>query len=271
MSLDLTLDLPCEPKRTLGYGHVDAGTRVLINLVTMKAIGGTIKRNAAAEGRDLDKIRVRMTIIKPETEPDERDLTLAEIDSETAALNPLARHCQTCPASGGGVAFGCVRQVQYPITRAAEEWIRDRLPQPGTFAEFLMMNAIRDFNYDGGVVKRYREEKLFELPVGLASPHSPTINTDPFFHAILGVGPKLIPWHLAMILTWVNVLGLDGQHVHTLEAFETLTGLPPAERPARVSIALGAPHPDEGVKLMQKMLFAMASAWMIDVPLRVDS
>jgi hypothetical protein len=271
MSLDLTLDLPCEPKRTLGYGDADAGTRVLVNLVTMKTIGGTIRRNAAAEGRNLESIRVRMAHVRPGTQPQTRDLTLAEIDAETAALNPLAPHCQTCPASGGGVAFGCFRPIQYPITKAAEEWIRNRLPQPGTLGAFLMESAIRDFNYDGSAVKRHREGKLFELPGGLASHHSPGLTTDAFFHAVLGVGPKLEPWHMAMVLTWLGCLGLDGHHVHTPEAFETLTGLPAAQRPARVSLAIGSPDPDDGVKLIQKMLFAMASAWMLDLPLRVDS
>jgi hypothetical protein len=267
MSLDLTLDLPCEPKRTLGYGNADAGTRVLVNLVTMKTIGGTIKRKAMAEGRDLDSLRVRLAIVKPEAEPETRDLTLAEIDGETAALNPLADHCRTCPASGGGVGFGCVRQIRYPITKDAEEWIAGRLPPPGTLAEFLMTSAIRDFNYDGAIVKRYRGEKLFELAEGLGSP----LTTDAFFHAIIGVGPKLEPWHLAMVLAWIHGLGLDGRHLHSAEDFETLTNLPAAQRPARANIALGDPHPDESVQAIQRMLFAMASAWMIDVPLRVDS
>ena len=271
MSLDLTLDLPCEPKRTLGYADADAGTRVLINLLTMKTIGGTIRQLANAEGRDLTNVRTRLTIVRPEREAETRELTIAEIDSETAGLNPLAELCRSCPASAGGVAFGCVRQIQYPIGRTAEEWIRDRLPQAGTFAAFLMQNAVLDFQYDGSAVEHYRTEGLLELAEGLKSASDPALGTDAFFHALLGVGPKLEPWHLAMLLTWLNALGLDGKYLRTPDEFDTLTQMPIPERAGRVSVAIGAAHTDDGVKAMQRLLFAMASAWMIGVSLRVDS
>lgn len=268
MSLDLTLDMACEPKRSLGYGDTEIGTRVLLNLRKIELNAATIRQQATAEGRDLDKVRVRM---------EERDLTLPEMDAETAALAPLAPHCQSCPASGGGQPFGCIRIVNYPITRSAEEWILSRLPMPETIAGFLMLSALRDFQYDGEIVRRYRSEKLFEAPEGSVKPLPANefgiaeVSTDTFFHAILGVGPKLAPWHLAMVLVWIDALRLDGFPPRTPVEFEKLTELPSAERPIRASVAIGEAHSDEGVRSMQRMLFAMASAWMYDLPLRVDS
>jgi len=277
MSLDLTLDLPCEPKRTLGYGNVESGTRVLLNLHKMETIAGTIRQQAAAQGRDPAAVRVRMEIARSGAEPETRDLTLAEMDAETAPLAPLAHFCKDCPASGGGRPFGCIRLVNYPITRTAEEWILARLTMPDTVAGFLMLSAIRDFQYDGAIVKRYRSEKLFESPDELKKTLLPNsfgaveIGTDAFYHALIGVGPKLEPWHSAMVLAWVGAIGLDGQPLRSQADFDTLTKLAVPERLKRVSLALGDPHADEGIRAMQKTLFALASAWMCDVALRVDS
>jgi hypothetical protein len=277
MSLDMTLDLACEPKRSLGYSIVETGTRVLLNLHKMELIAATIRQQATAEGRDLNNVRVRMEIVRSSTETESRDFTLAEMDAETAPLAPLAPHCTKCPASGGGKPFGCIRIVNYPITRTAEEWILGRLPMPNSLAGVLMLSAIRDFKYDGAIVRRYRSEKLFEASEGLTKPlpanefQASELSTDAFFHAILGVGPTLAPWHLAMLLAWVDALRLDGFPLRSPAEFEALTQLPAAERQFRASVTLGDASPDEGVRSMQRMLFAMASAWMYDLPLRVDS
>src|SRR3978361_2360907 len=119
MSLDLTLDLSCEPKRTLGYGNADTGTRVLLNLFKIETIAATIRQQAVVKGRDLAQARVKMQIVRSDAEPETRELTLPEMDEETAALAALAPHCNGCPANGGGKRFGCLRIVNYPITRTA--------------------------------------------------------------------------------------------------------------------------------------------------------
>src|SRR5687767_14557912 len=96
MVLDYMIDMPCEPKRRLGFEPMLAKLRLLA-------------RVRYAEGLTEDQA--------------------AEARQAMYDLQPLTFHCARCPANAAGQEFGCYGCVYEPVSLEAEEWLMDRLPE----------------------------------------------------------------------------------------------------------------------------------------------
>lgn len=277
MALNIVIDLHCQPKRGLGNGDTDAGTRALLGLLRARDIAAHVRQSAAKDGRDPATASAKLMTVGPEGLRSERSVSLPQLEQEAAGLDAIAADCATCPVNPGGRPGGCAGSVSYPISLSGEEWLLGRIQPPDTVGGFLLLKAIHDFKYDGSAVKSYRERKLFESETALSHPLPANkfgvtaVNGDQLFHALLGVGPKLNPWHLGMFLCWLGALGVDGYVPTTLDQFEMLVQLPPADRPKRTRPNLGDPHPDPGIRAVQGLLHRMAVAWAHDRPLIVDA
>jgi hypothetical protein len=221
-------------------------------------------------------MRIQLMVARAGEETVPTAVNLAEIETQTEALRSFAPDCSACPVSPNGRLIGCTGSLNYPIAQSAEEWLLDRVAPPDTAGGFLLLSAIRDFNYDGAITRAWRTKKLFASPVafGKSLPANPfgaiDITTDQLFHAILGVGATLSPWHMAMVLVWFRALALDGAAPGSVEAFDALVNLPVEQRRSRVTATIGEPSADAGVLGVQRLLLMMYLAWSSDVPVRLD-
>lgn len=276
MAISVVIDLACGPKQTLGHGNPDAGTRALIGLLRARDQAAFVRASAEQESRDPATATVKVVTFTPDGRRD-RLVALLELEREAGGLEAIAPDCATCPVNRGGLVGGCVGVLHYPIPRSSEAWLLDRVQPPDTVGGFLLLRAIADFKYDGSAVKSYRERKLFEAETTLTRPlpanefGASEIRSDQLFHALLGVGPKLNPWHQAMFLCWLGALGVDGNIPSTPEQFETLIGLPVADRPTRARPNLGEPSADPGERAMQGLLYRLCVAWAHDQTLVMDA
>jgi len=276
MAMSAVIDLPCGPKQSLGGGDPDAGTRALIGLLRARDQAAFVRAAAERDGRDPAAATVNVVTVTPDGRQD-RAVSLPELELAAAGLDAIAPDCATCPVNRGGLVGGCVGVIHYPIPRSAEAWLLDRVQPPDTLGGFLLLRAVADFKYDGSAVKSYRERKLFEADAALTRPlpsnefGATRVSSDQLFHALLGVGPKLNPWHQAMFLCWFGALGVDGAIPATPDQFEALINLPVADRPARARPNLGEPSADPGERAMQGLLYRLCVAWAHDQTLVVDA
>lgn len=95
MLIQYSIEVPCEPKRCLGYEGVFERLRCLAGVLA--ADSPTLEETTAGRRAEFQ-------------------------------LRPLAFHCVRCPANHPGRAFGCFGMVQCPISQEAEEWLVDLLP-----------------------------------------------------------------------------------------------------------------------------------------------
>jgi len=275
MAISVVIDLPCAPKQSLGNGDTDAGTRAIIGMLRARDQAAYVRTATERDGRDPAAETVKVVTLTPESRR-ERSVALLELEREAAGLDAIAPDCATCLVNRGGLSAGCVGVIHYPIPRSAEAWLLDRVQPPDTVGGFLLLRAIADFKYDGSAVKSYRERKLFEAAAALTRPlpandfGATEISSDQLFHALLGVGPKLNPWHQAMFLCWLGALGLDGAIPATPDQFEALVNLPVADRPTRARPNLGDPSADPGERAMQGLLYRLCVAWAHDQALMMD-
>src|SRR5262249_17680474 len=132
-------------------------------------------------------------------------------------LAPLAPHCADCPANVFGDSFGCYGALRYPIRARSEAWLMERLQPPHTPGGYLCLKAIADFGYDGELIQRWRERELFELPRPIeraldpSRPGETTVNSNQIWHALLGVGNELQPFHCLYVPLWVGAVRIDGE------------------------------------------------------------
>jgi len=268
MALDFIIDLPCNPKRTLAGNDAPAeGVRRLLGLWKLQNIADAVRARAAAGGQNPSEVRIQLMVARAGEETVPTALNLAEIETQTEVLRSFAPDCSTCPVSPHGRIAGCIGSLNYPIAQSAEEWLLGRVAPPDTAGGFLLLSAIRDFRYDGAITRSWREKKLFASPVAFAAGD---ITTDQLFHAIIGVGPTLSPWHMAMVLVWLRALALDGSAPATVDAFDALVNLPPDERRSRAGATIGEPSADAGILGVQRLLIMMYLAWSRDAPIRLD-
>jgi hypothetical protein len=98
----------------------------------------------------------------PNGEEETRVVIVQEILDEAAQLDPLAHHCQGCPANATGAPFGCTGFIQYPISAAAERWLLDSLPGIDTPLVWLLLReGVQNLGYDGQAVKGLRPSPTY--------------------------------------------------------------------------------------------------------------
>jgi len=276
MAVDTVIDYPCEPKRRFGNGDLAIGTAELMS--RFKAQGQVIAVLAHANkiGQDPASIRVKLVTLDAHgQEMDATEVGLADLEARAAPLDAIISDCKQCPAGANQRLCGCIGLLPDVISRTAEVWLLNRVMPPGSPGGFLLLSAIRDFHYDGEVVRGLRTAGIFEAsqaeqrPLEVNPFGRDRITGDQLFHGVFGVGPKLSPWHIAMLLTWVGALAIDGDLPAKMDQFEMLTALPTTDRQRRTAARLGLPNEDLGIRQLQSFLYTLYQAWCLDVPLIV--
>lgn len=148
MSVDIAIELACEPRVRLGADGL---------LAAVKAQGqaAVVEQLAAREGRPPEQIRVGLG--------GGGTLDYGALRSRAAALEGLDRYCAGCPANLFRPAFGCLTAIRYPIGADALAWLVARLPArsdapPGS----EIVRALRDFSLDGARGAEMRRRGLVE-------------------------------------------------------------------------------------------------------------
>lgn len=162
MAIDYIIEYKCYPKQEL----------------TPEGILERVKGRARAEAvidlfrrsgdqRPADQMGFEFVRNSADGEQETRVVYVQEMLDQAAQLASYEMYCEGCPANNTGVPFGCMGQIEYPISRAAEAWLLSLLPvTEETLPWILLKQGVEEFKVDGQAVNSMREagQPFFEEP-----------------------------------------------------------------------------------------------------------
>lgn len=265
MSIDYIIDYDCIPKQTLGTDGIlerikgKARAEAVINLFRengdyrpVEEIGFEFSRTAADGSEEVQIILVQNLL------------------DEAAALEPLAHHCAGCPANRTRQPFGCMGQIEYPITLDAEAWLLNQLPTINEPLVWLLMRqGIDEFGYSGTDVAPLRaaegvyftERKVLARQLGEFA-----VTADQVFEMIFLLG-DIQPSHAGVLLLFFHAIPRD------LEADEIMRISRPSEntRQPYPFLLNAASDDDRCITQFKGFFHALYLAWTLNLRLLADA
>ncbi|MCX9078357.1 MAG: hypothetical protein OIN84_10315, partial [Candidatus Methanoperedens sp.] len=184
-----------------------------------------------------------------------------------AELDPLAHHCQGCPANAQGKPFGCMGYIEYPISQQGERWLLNQLPTPEEPLVWLLLRqGIEEFGYDGSSIQKMRGEDLpyFEDSGVLARLLGEfQITANQIFEMTFGVG-HIQPSHAGVLLLFFKTIARDLEADAIMNISQASGDVPPS---FLLEIEDGD---DKTVAQIKMFLYALYIAWTLNVPLLLD-
>ena len=265
MAIDYIIDYNCIPKQTLG---------------TM----GILER---LKGRDRAQVIIQLYRENGDNRPPsemgfEMARTAADGSEETQVivvqhlldaaddLIPLEHHCEDCPANRTGDPFGCMGQINYPISPFGEAWLLNQLPDPPTapLVWLLLRQGIQDFRYDGSRVRALREsgtthfseQRTIQRELGEI-----VINSDQVFEMTFLLG-NIQPNHAGILLLFFGAITRD------LDADDIMSigDMPLGIREQIDFLITISADDDESTGEFKQFLYALYLAWQLNVQLLLD-
>src|SRR5882724_2043468 len=146
MAIDYVLAMGCEPQKLLGVER-------LIGLHRTRILARTALAHVRDDGdqRPPSEIEVQLTTRTPDgpDADDARGVTLQTLLDESAPLDDVTFHCESCPA-GLPRELACHRRIRYPIPDHVEAWLMSRLPTAlDCTAGTLLARGLGEFGWDG--------------------------------------------------------------------------------------------------------------------------
>ncbi len=197
-------------------------------------------------------------------------MVVQDLLDAAAELHPLREHCAGCPANRTGEPFGCIGFIQYPITKAGENWLIERLPVPDEPLVWeLLQKGVEEFQYDGATVRPLRSEgtNYFEAARPLTRKLGEfEIDSNQVFEMIFGVG-NIIPNHGALLLLFFGAIRRD------LDAKTIMHIASAGEDAAQKHPFALKPDSDDNRSVVdfKNFLHALHIAWQLNVRLIVDA
>jgi hypothetical protein len=276
MGADYIVNLSCAPKLAFGNGDAIEGTRAMVDMIKARSRARALAENV--KGKDPNAFKVTVVRATPEGQTQEQ-ISYADLLAQSGPLDAHASACQDCPANFLGEAYGCYGTVPYPVTAAGERWLVNRLQTADSPGGFMLLSAIRDFNYDGAPVRRMRAARMFALEqpaekvVQKKFLGSTRVNGDQIFQAFFFVGGALAAGHCSMLLIMLGALEIDGRIPAANSDAALLTKAMRAETSEeRLQMAkLDLRPADPEAQPIRDLLRGAYRAWVLDVELLMDA
>jgi hypothetical protein len=241
VGIDTVIDLACDPKEALG-------TDGIVALLKSRSRAETVIRLAREGGdrRSPSEITFQIRVVGPGGEPEPRAVDAQSLLDQSAALDAHAADCEDCPANLTDTPFGCVGYVSYPIERASERWLLDRLPDEiESTAGQLVSRAIADFGWEEGYAAELRRQgdmffETTELERRSWDRDELVVDSNQAFNMLFGVG-HLGAAHCRMLSLFFGVVPaqIDLDELMSMDV-EALMGLAIRARLGAVSAQTAA-------------------------------
>ena len=125
MAIDYVIDYKCYPKHE----------------ITTEGILERIKGRARAEAviklfrdngdnRPVPEIGFELERTTASGESETKIVMIQTLLDQSDELLQYEHYCAGCPANNTGAPFGCIGQIEYPISGKAELWLLNQLPLP---------------------------------------------------------------------------------------------------------------------------------------------
>lgn len=267
MAIDYVIDLDCVPKQTLG-------TEGILERLKGQARAENVIRLFREHGdnRPPSKMGFEFSRSQPDGTEETRVIIVQDMLDQAAELDPLAHHCEGCPANALGRPFGCMGQIQYPISSAAEAWLLDQLP--GTdepLVWLLLRQGVQEMGYDGESVKPLRANPTYfeERRLRGRDMVEFVFNADQVFEMLFMLG-HIQPPHAGLLLLFFGAI--PRAHVEANDIVDIINHNLMADDIARQYPFQMRPSPDDDTTIadLKPFFYAVYCAWMLNVPLLLD-
>jgi hypothetical protein len=210
-----------------------------------------------------------------------KQVTLAELESESASLETQAAACAGCAANFLNKPYGCFGCINYPIPESAERWLMSRVQPPGTLGADLCLEFMTELKVKGESIRQMRREGLLNatsgerltLKKGFLSRQS--LSADQLLETMLMAGNPLDPGHCFGVLFWLGAIAVDGvvpSDPQQRDLLLALLGLKTrAQKEERASLELGPDADSPEATIFATLLKGIYLAWVHDVPLMMSA
>lgn len=266
MGIDYVVHYDCEPKRALTLEGL------------MLRLKGRDRADAIielyrAQGDQRPPREMGFELVRNTAEGGEEQQVVIVQDLLDAAeeLAPWAKYCEGCPANHARRPFGCIGAINYPLSRAGEQWLLDQLPgNDFPLVYLLLQKAIMEQGYHGEAAARLRAQS----GVFLESAEAPQRSVDGFdvtadqIFEMLFLSGHIRPAHGALLLQFFDAIysDLDADVMMQLADPPSVewidTTVPFLHRPA--------PGDDATIAALKQFFFALHTAYRLGVPLLLD-
>ncbi len=101
--------------------------------------------------------KMAVIVAGPDGKAQQAAIPIIQVWQQSAPLDALQPHCQNCPANVFKRPFGCTEAVNYPIARATENWLLERLPADIKNPSLdMLLRFMADTGVDGAAVDAQR-------------------------------------------------------------------------------------------------------------------
>jgi hypothetical protein len=265
MAIDYIIHYDCIPKQTFG-------TEEILERIKGKTRAEAIISLYRQRGDDRppSEMGFEFTRSSPDGEEERRVMHVQTLLDIAAELDPVAHHCQGCPANRTGEPFGCMGYIPYPISHEGEKWLLDRLPTPDDRLIWnLLKEGVKEFQYDGANVRRMRNETgvYLEVPYVITRKLGTfEIDANQVLEMAFSVG-HIIPNHAAILLLFFN--GIERKL--TEDDIRAIVPATPEVRQRHPFILPPDADDEPTIGALKAFLEALYIAWTLNVQLLVDS
>ncbi|MCS7072649.1 MAG: hypothetical protein NZM00_14175 [Anaerolinea sp.] len=266
MAIEYAVDLGCEPKSVLGTAGIleRLKERARANLIIQQF-------RAAGDQRPPSQMGFEFTRSSLDGDGETELLIVQDLLDRAAELDPLAVHCAGCPASLTGQSFGCIGQINYPISDRAEAWLLDQLPtieQPLIW--LLLREGSQKLGHDSALTRQLRASGQYfeERRLRGRDLTEFVFSADQVFEMLFLMG-HIQPHEAGILLMFFNAIPRDAE-ADTLVAILKRT-LPPQQIAAQFPFLL-RPEPDDDRSIAEFKAFfrALHTAWILDRQVLLD-
>jgi hypothetical protein len=266
MAIDYVIDYDCVPKQTLG-------TDGILERIKGQARADNVIRLFRVEGdqRPPSEMGFEFSRSLPDGTEETRIVLVQEMLDQAAELQPLALYCEGCPANALGRPFGCMGQIQYPISSSAEGWLLDQLPSPEEALVWLLLRqSVQEMGYDGEPVRPLRANETYfeERKLRGRNLVEFVFSADQVFEMLFLLG-HIQPPHAGMLLLFFNAIPRDVEASQIVQMMNgTLTADEIAQQfPFQLKPAA---HDDTTTAELKQFFSALYRAWALNLPLLLD-
>jgi hypothetical protein len=266
MAIDYIIDYDCVPKQTLG-------TEGILERLKAQARAENVIRLFRENGdnRPPSEMGFEFTRSLSDGTEETQVVMVQDMLDQAAELNPLAHYCEGCPANALGKPFGCMGQIQYPISSEAEAWLLERLPgtdQPLVW--LLLRQGVQEMGYDGEAVKPLRANSTYfeERRLRGRDMVEFVFTADQVFEMLFLLG-HIQPSHAGMLLLLFDAVPRDVEANQIVQIMNQ--GLPADEIVQQYPFQMKpTPNDDPTTADLKQFFYAVYRAWVLNVRLLLD-
>ena len=273
MAIDAIIEFDCAPKRKL------TAAGILERLKERQRAQEVIEWfRAAGDDRPPAQMGFEFSQSTPSDRGDKQLIVVQDLLDHAAVLDDHSDHCLGCPANRARRPFGCIGNIQYPITALAETWLLERLPTPDEPLVWLLLRqGIQKLGYDGSTIKALRAADVDHASDGstyFELPDAPQrrlgelrVSSDQLLEMMFGVGDRIMPNHAGILLLFVHAIerDLEAQEIQDISSSDTST------RERYNFIMSGTAESDQCIREFVAFFHALYTAWKLNVTLFVDA